>query len=61
MVKDIKLEGNFVALITPLDKNIEVDEEGIRKFVDHQIKNGIHGLVPMGTTGEDYRYCSRSS
>ncbi len=52
MVKDVKLEGNFVALITPLDKNLEVDEDGIRKLVDLQIKNGIHGLVPMGTTGE---------
>ena len=48
----VKIEGNFVALITPLDKDLNVDEQGLRKFVDHQIKNGIHGLVPMGTTGE---------
>ncbi|MHA1395292.1 MAG: 4-hydroxy-tetrahydrodipicolinate synthase [Promethearchaeota archaeon] len=52
MVKDVKLEGNFVALITPLDKDLNVDEEALRNFVEHQIKNGIHGLVPMGTTGE---------
>ncbi len=51
-MKNVKLEGNFVALITPLDKDLNVDEEALRNFVEYQIKNGIHGLVPMGTTGE---------
>jgi len=42
----------FVAMITPLDENKEVVEEDLRKFVDYLIDNGVHGLVPMGTTGE---------
>ncbi len=42
----------FVAMITPLDKNKEIVEEDLRKFVDYLINNGVHGLVPMGTTGE---------
>lgn len=48
----VKLEGNFVALITPFDEDLNYDEEAIRKFVDFQIENGANGLVPMGTTGE---------
>jgi 4-hydroxy-tetrahydrodipicolinate synthase len=33
-------------------KNGKVDEAAFRKFVAWQIKEGSHGLVPVGTTGE---------
>jgi 4-hydroxy-tetrahydrodipicolinate synthase len=33
-------------------KNGEVDELAFRKFVNWQIEQGSHGLVPVGTTGE---------
>ena len=29
-----------------------VDEEALARFVDWQISEGTHGLVPVGTTGE---------
>ena len=45
------LKGSIPALITPM-KNGRVDEDGFRKFVDWQIKEGSNGLVPVGTTGE---------
>ena len=48
----VKLAGSFVALITPMNKSDEIDEEAVRKFVDYQIEQGTHGLVPCGTTGE---------
>jgi 4-hydroxy-tetrahydrodipicolinate synthase len=32
--------------------NGEVDERAFRKFVNWQISQGSHGLVPVGTTGE---------
>ena len=43
--------GAFTALVTPF-KNGEVDEESYRRHIEWQIEEGIHGLVPCGTTGE---------
>ena len=45
-------EGVFTALVTPFKKNGEIDRDSLKKIVDFQIKEGISGLVPMGTTGE---------
>jgi len=47
----MKFKGSYTALITPF-KNGGVDEEAFQKFVDWQIDQGTHGLVPVGTTGE---------
>lgn len=35
-----------------MKKDRSIDEESVRKFVDFQIEQGTHGLVPCGTTGE---------
>ena len=43
--------GAHTALITPF-KGGQIDEESFRSFIDFQISEGIHGLVPVGTTGE---------
>jgi len=45
------LTGAITALITPF-KNGAVAYDDLRKLVESQIKSGIHGLVPVGTTGE---------
>ena len=44
-------KGSIVALITPF-KNGKIDEKSFQDFVEWQIKQGTHGLVPSGTTGE---------
>jgi 4-hydroxy-tetrahydrodipicolinate synthase len=41
----------MTALVTPF-KDAAVDEEGFRSLIEWQIESGIHGLVPVGTTGE---------
>ena len=45
-------KGSITALITPMKENGSVDTSVFQKFVDWQIKQGTHGLVPVGTTGE---------
>ena len=45
------LRGSITALITPM-LNGNVDEKAFASFVDWQIAEGSHGLVPVGTTGE---------
>jgi len=45
------LRGSITALITPF-ANGALDEKAFSNFVDWQINEGSHGLVPVGTTGE---------
>ena len=45
-------KGSLVALITPMRDDGSVDEKAFAEFVDWQIKEGTHGVVPVGTTGE---------
>jgi 4-hydroxy-tetrahydrodipicolinate synthase len=43
--------GSLTALITPFKKG-KLDEQAFQDFVNWQIDQGTHGLVPCGTTGE---------
>ncbi len=45
-------KGSYVALITPMRPDGAVDEAAFSAFVDWQIRQGTHGIVPVGTTGE---------
>ncbi|MSP29936.1 MAG: 4-hydroxy-tetrahydrodipicolinate synthase [Acetobacteraceae bacterium] len=45
-------KGSLVALITPMRADGSFDEKAYESFVDWQIKEGTHGIVPVGTTGE---------
>ena len=45
------LRGSITALITPMLDGA-VDEKAFARFVDWQLAEGTHGLVPVGTTGE---------
>jgi 4-hydroxy-tetrahydrodipicolinate synthase len=51
MTAKTSFRGSFTALVTPF-KNGSVDEKAFRDFVEWQISEGTHGLVPVGTTGE---------
>lgn len=44
--------GCYTALITPMNRNRQVDYEGLQQLVDFQIENRVKGLLAVGTTGE---------
>ncbi|MDH4128037.1 MAG: 4-hydroxy-tetrahydrodipicolinate synthase [Spirochaetota bacterium] len=44
-------DGAVVAIVTPF-KNSKVDYNTFEKLIETQIKEGINGIVPCGTTGE---------
>ena len=43
--------GAITALVTPF-KNGKIDYDAAEKLIEFQIKEGINGLVPCGSTGE---------
>ncbi|WP_415769320.1 4-hydroxy-tetrahydrodipicolinate synthase [Pseudomonas sp. LB3P38] len=49
-----QLNGIMPALVTPFDKTGAVDYDVLASLVEYQIKQGVGGLVPLGSTGEYY-------
>jgi 4-hydroxy-tetrahydrodipicolinate synthase len=52
--KPDSLRGVFTALVTPMKANGDIHLPKLERLVDHQISQGIHGLIPLGSTGEFY-------
>lgn len=49
-------KGIIPPIITPLTEAGEVNYAVLRQMVNHLIENGVHGLFPLGTTGEFYAF-----
>lgn len=48
-----QFRGTYTVLITPFTPDGKrVDVPALKKLVDWQIEQGIHGLIPLGSTGE---------
>ncbi len=47
----MKLQGTVTALVTPF-RDQELDEVGLAYHINHQIEQGVHGVLLLGTTGE---------
>jgi 4-hydroxy-tetrahydrodipicolinate synthase len=43
--------GTYTAIVTPF-KNGNIDEPALKKLVERQVRAGVDGIVPVGTTGE---------
>jgi 4-hydroxy-tetrahydrodipicolinate synthase len=53
-----RLAGVFPYLVTPLDSRGEVKGEVLGRLCDDLVEAGVHGLTPLGSTGE-FAYLSR--
>ncbi|MFZ4530411.1 MAG: dihydrodipicolinate synthase family protein [Alsobacter sp.] len=47
-----RFRGTFTVMITPCDADGAVDPKALGDFTEWQIRQGIHGLIPLGSTGE---------
>lgn len=47
-----RFDGTGVALITPFDEELKIDEASLRRLVEHVIEGGVDFLVALGTTAE---------
>lgn len=55
MLKLKPLHGVITAMITPFDKNGNVQLDKLENLTEFLISKGVHGLYPLGTTGEMLR------
>ena len=46
-------KGAYTLLVTPFKDDGQIDEDALRKLVRKQIEVDIHGLAPLGVTGEN--------
>jgi 4-hydroxy-tetrahydrodipicolinate synthase len=44
--------GCYTAIVTPMTKLHDVDYEGLRNLVEFQVREGVNGILAVGTTGE---------
>lgn len=44
--------GTYTAIVTPFTKGGKLDEPALERIVKAQVKGGVDGIVPVGTTGE---------
>jgi 4-hydroxy-tetrahydrodipicolinate synthase len=51
-MKKENFAGIFPYLVTPLDEKGRLKEKVLAELVDHLIRKGVHGLAPLGSTGE---------
>ncbi len=47
------LRGAYTLLITPFKQDLSLDENGLRVLVKRQVEAGVHGIAPLGVTGEN--------
>jgi 4-hydroxy-tetrahydrodipicolinate synthase len=48
----MKFRGVYSVTVTPFDADGALDLPALRRYIDWQVREGIHGLIPLGSTGE---------
>lgn len=49
---NIDLKGIIPPMVTPLTANGELDDEGLKRLIEHLISGGVHGIFLLGSNGE---------
>src|SRR3970282_1680573 len=52
LMNDSDFHGVFPYLVSPIDASGEVKADVLARLCDDLIKAGVHGLTPLGSTGE---------
>ena len=47
-----QFRGAYTVMVTAFDTDGRIDLEAQARFTDWQVREGIHGLIPLGSTGE---------
>jgi 4-hydroxy-tetrahydrodipicolinate synthase len=50
------LKGVIPPIITPVDSEENVDEQGLKNVIDYVIDGGVHGVFVLGSNGEFYAF-----
>ena len=50
----LKIRGIIPPMITPFDEDERVDVKALQKMTNYLIEAGVHGVFPLGSTGESY-------
>ncbi|TVY02914.1 dihydrodipicolinate synthase family protein [Paenibacillus cremeus] len=48
------IRGVIPPIVTPVDAEECVEEQGLRRVVEHVIEGGVHGILSLGSNGEFY-------
>src|SRR5262249_56139622 len=50
----MNIQGIIPPVATPMQANEDLDLPRLKWFIDHLIKNGVHGIFVLGTNSECY-------
>ena len=53
-MKKVEIKGIIPPIITPMKADESIHYDSLRKQVNRQVENGVHGLFCFGTNGEGY-------
>ncbi|TCK92728.1 4-hydroxy-tetrahydrodipicolinate synthase [Natranaerovirga hydrolytica] len=56
MMKIEDIKGVIPPIITPVDEDENVNEEGLKKVINHVLDGGVHGVFVLGSNGEFYAF-----
>ena len=58
---DFKPHGIIPPIITPLTEDGKFNEPVFRQMINYLIDEGVHGIFPLGTTGEFYAFTNEEA